>query len=64
MISYVRSWMIVAAPDIASRGPQKSFIECLELTWQTSPNRKETPVTVIVAVKKAATTDQPRICAK
>lgn len=54
----------MAAPEMASKGPQKSFIECSAFTWQTSPNLKETPVIVIVMVKKVAATDQPRPCAQ
>lgn len=62
--SYVAIWITIAEPAMANRGPQKSAIELAELTWQTSPNRKDTPVMVIVIVKKVAATDQPKPCAQ
>jgi len=59
MPTYVKICTRAAAMLIPSNGPQKSPIELFELTWHVSPNRNDTPVIVIVTVKRTAAMPHP-----
>lgn len=50
------------AAATASSGPQNVCKSFLELMWQESPNRNDTPVTESSTARKAIGIDQPAAC--